>query len=129
MYGQYTMDMTKATNYSGWYGRVPAPNIPEFVFPPNDTDFASFATTPAVNVRSLSNPLPTVHGLLMCVAFIIIFPAGAILMQLIKQALWHAAIQAIGFVFVFAAFGVAVKIAAQYNKVSSYSFELKSDHD
>jgi hypothetical protein len=117
VHGTYTMDMTRATNYTGWYGRVPAPNVPDFPFPPDDTAFASFATTPTVDVETMSNPLPTVHGLLMCVAFVLIFPAGAIVMQLIRRTLMHAAIQAIGFAFVFGAFGVAVKIAGQYNKV------------
>lgn len=122
-YGTYTMDMTKATNYSGWYGRVPAPNVPDFVFPPNDTAFASFATTPSNDVGTMSNPLPTVHGLLMIVAFVLIFPTGAVLMRLIKRALWHAAIQASGVVFVFAAFGVAIKIAGQYVRVRHHQVQ------
>lgn len=117
MYGTYTMDMTKATNYTGWYGRVPAPNIPDFIFPPDDTAFASYATTPSDDVATMSNPLPTVHGVLMCFAFVIVFPAGAIIMAVLKQTLWHAAVQGLGFVFVFGAFGVGVKIAKQYNKV------------
>jgi hypothetical protein len=118
-YGTYTMDMTQATNYSGWYGRVPAPNIPDFKFPPDDSDFASFATTVSDDVTTMSNPLPTVHGVLMCFAFVILFPAGAIAMAVMRQTMTHAAIQSVGFLFVFAAFGVGVKIAKQYVRVRS----------
>ena len=125
-HGTYTMDMTQATNYSGWYGRVPAPNVPEFVFPPDDSAFASFATTPSDDVATMSNPLPTVHGVLMCFAFVILFPAGAIVMGVMKQALTHAAIQTVGFIFVFAAFGVGVKIAKQYVRVCSTSVDTHS---
>ena len=117
LYGQFTVDMTKATNYTGWYGRVPAPNIPDFVFPPDDTAFASFGTSPPYNVETMSNPMPTVHGVLMCFAFVILFPAGALVMQFLKKTLVHAAIQTIGFVAVLAGFGIAIPVAKQYNKV------------
>jgi hypothetical protein len=118
MYGQFTMDMTRATNYTGWYGRVPAPNVPDFSYPPDDTAFASAGTTVAFNVQTINNPMPGAHAVLMCIAFVIIFPSGAIVMQFLKKALWHAAVQAIGFLFVLGGFGVAVSVARQYNKVS-----------
>ena len=127
-YGQYTVDMTKATNYTGWYGRVPAPNIPDFPFPPDDTAFASFATTPVVEASTMDDPLPTVHAALMCIAFVFVFPAGAIVMQFLKRALWHAAVQVIGFAMVFGGFGVAVKVAGQYNKVITITLLLFNTH-
>lgn len=117
-YGQYTMDMTKATNYTGWYGRVPAPNEPQFTFPPDDTAFGTFGLTSTYTVETMDNPMPAVHGILMCVAFVFVFPTGAVVMQFLKRALWHAAIQVIGFLSVLAGFGVAINVARQYNKVS-----------
>ncbi|KAK5171462.1 uncharacterized protein LTR77_004607 [Saxophila tyrrhenica] len=121
LYGQFTTDMTKATNYSGWYGRVPAPNVPDFVFPPDDTAFATFGTAPPYNVDTMNNPMPTAHAVLMCFAFVILFPAGALVMQFLKKTLWHAAIQSIGFVAVLGGFGVAINVARQYNKSKNYS--------
>lgn len=126
--GKFTMDMTEATNYTGWYGRVPAPNIPHFPFPPNDTAFASSNSEPAFDVRTINNPLPGTHGALMCVAFVLVFPSGALIMQFLKRTLWHAAVQLIGFCLVFSGFGVAVHFARQYNRVGRiYLFELKDD--
>ena len=117
-YGRYTMDMTQATNYSGWYGRVPAPNDPDFVFPPSDIAFNSAGTSLPFDVENLDNPLPTVHGVLMCIAFVLIFPAGAVVMHLLRKTLAHAATQVLGLVFVLAGFGAVIQIARQYNKVS-----------
>jgi hypothetical protein len=119
MYGQFTVDLTEATNYTGWYGRVPAPNVPQFTFPPDDT---AFATSGAVflNSENMSNPMPGAHGALMCVAFVIIFPLGGIVMQFLKRALAHAAIQCIGMLSVLAGFGIAVNMARQYNKVCQH---------
>ena len=117
LYGRFNMDMTEATNYTGWYGRVPAPNVPHFVFPPDDTAFASFGSSQPFGVEAMSNPSPTIHGVLMCVAFVLLFPAGAIFMQFFKQTLTHAGIQVVGFVFVLAGFGTIINIARQYNKV------------
>ena len=115
--GKFTMDMTQATNYTGWYGRVPAPNVPDFKFPPSDTDFANAGASAVFDDVTVSNHMPGVHAALMCVTFLLIFPVGALVMQFLKRALWHAAVQVIGFVAVFAAFGVVIPIARQYNKV------------
>ena len=120
LYGRATVDMTEATNYTGWYGRVPAPNVPQFVFPPDDTAFATFGAT-LISQETLSDPLPGVHATLMCITFVFIFPLGAILMRFLRQALWHAAIQGIGFVFVIAGFAVGIKVAREYNKVRPYA--------
>lgn len=117
--GKFTMDMVKATNSSGWYGRVPAPNIPGFVFPPNDTAFASSNSEPAFDVVVMSNPMPGIHAALMCIAFVLVFPAGALVMRFLKRTLWHAAIQIVGFCLTFAGFGIAASFARQYNKVRS----------
>ncbi len=116
--GNFNMNMRHATNFTGWYGRVPAPNVPDFPFPPNDTAFASFASTPAFNLKTLDDPLPGVHGALMMISFVLLFPIGAVVMQFLKKVLWHAAIQVVGFCMVFGGFGVAVKVARLYNKVS-----------
>lgn len=115
-YGKFTVDMTKATNYTGWYGRVPAPNVPQFVFPPDDTAFATFGAT-LISDETLNDPMPGVHAALMCVAFVFVFPLGSIIMRFLKQTLWHAALQGFGFVMALAGFGVAVNVARQYNKV------------
>ena len=73
---------------------------------------------PAFYTKAMDNPLPGAHAALMCIAFVFIFPFGAVVMQFLKKALWHAAAQIVGFVMVISGFGVAVSFSKQYNKVS-----------
>lgn len=120
------MDLAQATNFSGWYGRVPAPNIPDFDFPPSDIAFASFASVPAFDVIVMNNPLPSLHALLMCIAFVVIFPTGAVVMHFLQRALWHAAVQAVGFIMIIAGFGVAVSFSRQYNKVNIFGYHQEA---
>lgn len=120
LYGKFAMDTRKATNHSGWYGRVPAPNLPHFVFPPNDTAFESANSQPAFDVHFMDNPLPGAHAALMCTAFVLVFPAGALIMQFLKRVLWHAVTQVVGFCLAFAGFVIAASFSRQYNKVSTH---------
>ena len=117
--GQFTIDMPSATNFSGWYGRVPAPNVPDFVFPPSDIAFASSGSSIPYNERTVDDHMPSIHAALMCIAFVAIFPLGTVVMRLIKRALWHGAVQATGFAVVLAGLGIGVKVSRLYNKVSS----------
>lgn len=115
--GHFTMNMKQATNSTGWYGRVPAPNVPDFTFPPTDDSFASSGSTPAVYTMTMSNAKPGAHAVLMCVAFVVVFPTGAVVMHFLRKALWHAAIQAVGLFAVLAGFGLALDFSREYNKV------------
>lgn len=117
--GKFTMNLQHATNASGWYGRVPAPNVPHFPFPPNDTAFASFASTPAYDTRTMSDPLPGLHAILMLVSFVLLFPIGSFVMLFLKRVLFHAATQIIGVCLVFAGFGLALHFSPIYNRVST----------
>ena len=117
VHGHYTMNMIEASNATGWYGRVPGPNIPDFVFPPTDAAFVSEWTTPEEDVRYMKNTMPSVHAALMCIAFVVIFPAGSLVLIFLKKVLLHAALQVVGLVIVIAGMGVGVSMSKPYNKV------------
>ena len=120
-YGQFTIDMPKAANFTGDYGRVPGPNIPQFVFPPSDIAFADYGSTVAYNLHNLDDHNPGIHGFLMIVAFLVIFPFGALVKFVLHKVLWHAAIQSIGVVLVLGGFGVATRVAPLYVKSKNYT--------
>ena len=116
-YGRYTMDMTQASNATGWYGRVPAPNIPDFIFPPTDAAFVSVWTTPEFDVHNMKNVMGPVHAAFMCVAFLLVFPLGSLLLVFLKKVLVHAALQVFGVILVIAGFGIGASMSGQFNKV------------
>lgn len=117
IYGKYTLDMQAASNATGWYGRVPAPNIPDFVYPPTDDAFVSLHTTIEFDVHNMKNVQPPIHAALMCIAFLLIFPTGSLILIFLKKVLLHAALQTFGLVVVIAGFGVGASMSGQYNKV------------
>ena len=121
-YGRYTMNLQEASNQTGWYGRVPAPNIPDFVFPPTDAAFVSQHTALEFDVHNMKNITGPVHAALMCIAFLLVFPAGSLILIFLKKVLVHAALQTIGLIIVIAGFGVGASMSGQYNKVRILSY-------
>ncbi|KAL7902245.1 hypothetical protein HDV63DRAFT_361144 [Trichoderma sp. SZMC 28014] len=67
-------------------------------------------------VSSSSTPsqtLPTAHGFIMSVVFVILYPLGSSLMPLIGKWYIHASWQTIAFLLMWAGFGIGVFIARQ----------------
>lgn len=123
-YGRYTMDMRQSVNATGWYGRVPAPNIPDFIFPPTDAAFVSQHTSLEFDVHNMKNVQPPLHAALMCIAFLVLFPAGSLILIFLKKVWLHAALQTLGLIVVIAGFGVGANMSKMYNKVgTSTDFE------
>lgn len=72
-------------------------------------------------VSSSSTPsqtLPTAHGFIMSVVFVILYPLGSSLMPLIGKWYIHASWQTIAFLLMWAGFGIGVFIARQDGIVS-----------
>lgn len=116
-YGRYTMNMPASVNNTGWYGRVPAPNIPDFVFPPTDAAFVSQHTSIEFGVHNMKNIQPPIHAALMCIAFLLVFPAGSLILIFLKKVLLHAALQTFGLIIVIGGFAVGANMSGQFNKV------------
>ena len=120
IYGHYTLDMQASSNQTGWYGRVPAPNIPNFVFPPTDAAFVSQYTSLEFGVNNMKNVQPPIHAAFMSIAFLVIFPAGSLILIFLKKVVLHAALQTFGLVVVIAGFGVGANMSSQFNKVRTH---------
>ncbi|CAK4033495.1 integral membrane [Lecanosticta acicola] len=121
LYSGFTLDMTKATNYSGWYGRVPAPQDPGLQTGQGFWAFANYFSSSAYGTGSLADWAPAAHAAFMCVAFLFIFPLGAISLRLVRRARFHAMLQMIGLVFVLIGFGLGIYAAKLYNKSKHFN--------
>jgi hypothetical protein len=65
-----------------------------------------------------SQTLPTAHGVIMSIVFVILYPLGSSLMPLIGKWYIHASWQTIAFLLMWAGFGIGVFIARQDGIVS-----------
>ncbi|KAK5690631.1 hypothetical protein LTR97_012187 [Elasticomyces elasticus] len=125
-YGRFTMDMTLATTPLDFlegadYGRVPAPNVQGPAGLQSDTNFQSNHTSPVVDGHVDSDPTPIVHGVMMGVAFIVIFPLGSILLRLTNSVRWHWVVQSVGVLCVIIGFGTGVSVSYEYNRTKSFA--------
>ena len=113
-YGQFTMDMVAATTASGTLGSVPGANGP----------FGSYVLQSAsanFNGKKDNNGAQIVHALVMCAAFILIFPSGALLLRLFNRVWLHTAVQGIGFVFSLIGFACGCAMTPQYNRSRNFN--------
>lgn len=106
--GRFTMDMTAATSSSG--GSVPAG--------PYTT---SKSASSAINTQFTSDPAPHIHGLVMCIVFIIILPVGALLLRVWNKPRAHAIVQTIGFVLFLMAFAGGSVASGSFNRTKNFT--------
>lgn len=117
LHGSFEADMTFAVS-SDAHARVPHPNDPGGS--PSgvaDTNFASAFSTTSYHTSKDSEWAPVVHGVFMSLAFILIFPLGAVLMRLLKRVRFvvHAGVQALGSALVLIGFAAGVYVSRRYN--------------
>lgn len=89
----------------------------------SSTTTYSNANAPFNGDSDYGDKLTTAHGTLASLAFVALFPTGAILIRIANFTglVWlHAAIQALGFLIFIAAFGLGVYIATQLSLLGSY---------
>ena len=107
-YGHFSMDMTQATATNGKQAGVP---------PISDTQTESGATQegdPDIDHYFGSGA----HAVVMCFAFVILFPGGVLVLRLLNSVKWHGAVQAVAAIFTLVGVGTGIAISKQYNKVS-----------
>lgn len=115
-HGSFTLDMTKAVNTTGTYGRVP---LPQTTTGPQPGDFVfnnSGASAPydESTDQYWGGPL---HATMMSLALILVFPAGAVILRLTARVRWHMYAQILGFVLIIIGFASGVYISTLYNRV------------
>ena len=106
-HGSFTMDMTAATSSSG--GSVP--------LGPYTSKDASSATSTKFD----SNPAPHIHGLVMCVVFVLILPFGSLILRTWNKVKGHAIVQTIGLVLFCMAFAGGCVVSMQYNQSKNFN--------
>ena len=107
-YGHFTMDMTQATSNDS--AEVPAPNG-------DNNTYVSFAASSAQDTKEDHDYGSRAHGLVMCVAFVLIMPLGALILRVFNKVLVHAGVMAFALLLVIIGFGNGVRISMLYNKV------------
>lgn len=117
-HGNFQLDMTVATNSSGAYGRVPAPQDPGLQVGDSFWAFANYFSSNTYNTGTDAEWAGIVHAVFMCLAFLLVFPLGAVLLRLMRRVMVHAAIQAVGVGLVVIGVGLGVYASRMYNKVS-----------
>jgi hypothetical protein len=117
-YGHFEGDMTYAVS-TREHGRVPPPNDPG-ASPSGvaDTNFAFAFSSKAFDTHEDVEWVPILHGVVMSLAFILIFPSGALLMRLLRRMgfLFHVGVQTIGLLLAIIGLGTGVYISRQYNR-------------
>ena len=117
-YGHFTVDMTVATtNASSMYGRVPAPNIEGTNAAVPDSQFETQGAEGPFDAHEDHDRAPAAHAVLMCLAFVLVFPLGALMLRFLKSVLWHAVAQAVGVLSVLVGFGIGIRLSREYNRV------------
>lgn len=116
-YGHFEGDMTFAIS-TREHGRVPPPNDPG-ASPSGvaDTNFAYAFASKAFDTHEDKEWGPVLHGVIMSLAFILIFPSGALLMRVLRRIgfLVHAGVQMVGGLLVIIGLGIGVYVSRQYN--------------
>lgn len=112
-YGNFQMDMTQAT--TGGSGTVPSTNGA-------GGKYVSANTSAADGTTSDGDYASIVHGVVMCVAYILLYPLGALLLRLAKRmpVRLHWICQSIASLLVLVGFGLAVVASGEYNRSRNY---------
>lgn len=122
-YGHFEGDMTYAVSTEE-HGRVPPPNDPGGgASGVADTNFAYAFSTKAFDTHDDSEWAPVLHGVIMSLAFILIFPSGALLMRLLRRkgVLIHAGVQMFGLLLVIIGLGTGVYVSRQYSRSRNFA--------
>jgi len=110
--GHFTMDMNQAVVKEN--AQVPLPNGT------NDSYVLSGASA-ATSTKQDNDPASGIHAFIMCVTFVIIFPAGALALRMLNRVKLHAIMQSVGLVLVCMATAGGIKVATLYNKSKHFA--------
>lgn len=105
-YGHFTMDMTAATSNGG---AVP--------LGPYSQKDASGATDTTVD----HDPAPHIHGLVMSIVFILLFPLGSLLLRVWNKVKGHIIVQIIAMVLFCMAFAGGCVVSQEYNRSKNFN--------
>jgi hypothetical protein len=107
IYGQFTLDMTVSA--SNGEGGTPAPN--------SGNSYTIQGASAAEDVKTGDNDWGAIiHAIVMCLAFVIVFPLGGLLLRMLDSVRWHAICQFIALVITLVGSGIGLYISFGYNR-------------
>lgn len=121
VHGTFQLDMTVATNSTGAYGRVPAPQDPGLQKGHGFWAFANYYSSDVYNTGSDTAWFGAAHAAFMGIAFLFVLPLGALSLRLLRQVRVHAAAQLAGIAFVVVGLGLGVYTSTIYNKSKAFN--------
>lgn len=119
VYGHFEADLRYAVSEPE-HARVPPPNDPGGS--PSgvaDTNFAwAFAARVGGVVRDSGGWAGTAHGVVMSLAFALVFPAGIVVKRVLgRLGFWvHVGVQGVGLLLVLVGLGAGVAVSREYNR-------------
>ncbi|KAI7228196.1 hypothetical protein KC330_g8030 [Hortaea werneckii] len=115
-YGHFNLDLSEAVSESTSKAGVPRPNSED------DNDlYISVHAGGNGRVTSDGDPAPIIHGFIMCLTFVIIFPLGALILRLLERVILHAAVQFIGMILVTAATAGGIVVSRLYVRSKDFA--------
>ncbi|KAK3075142.1 hypothetical protein LTR53_001826 [Teratosphaeriaceae sp. CCFEE 6253] len=111
-YGGFTMDIAQATSSDSSTAGIPLPDA--------SGNYALFGATSS-NSKDDNDPAPRIHGFIMCLTFVVIFPVGALILRSLQRVILHAVVQAIGLFLVCCATAGGIVISTQYNRSKHFA--------
>ncbi|KAK5130581.1 hypothetical protein LTR08_001900 [Meristemomyces frigidus] len=110
-HGSFTMQTEQAvTNDSN------AAGIPQFNGANSSQWITENASSPSATKEDFVFDLvPAMHGVVMCLTFVIVFPLGALVLRVLQRVILHAVVQAVGFVLVCIATAGGIVLSTRYH--------------
>ncbi|KAK3668954.1 hypothetical protein LTR17_009177 [Elasticomyces elasticus] len=112
-YGHFSIDMTKAVSKDSSTAGVPLPN--------DGDNWALAGASADGQPQADHDPAPRIHGFIMSLCFVIIFPVGALVLRALKRVILHAVVQAIGLFLVCCATAGGIVVSMQYNRSKNFA--------
>jgi len=116
VYGRFTMDMTKAVSDA-----APTANG-------NNGAWIRSGASEAYGVSSDYDVGSAIHAVVMCLAFVLVFPLGALLLRFVSVRV-HYMVQLAATILVIVGLGTGIYISMEYNRVSPSSKWYRSIAD
>lgn len=120
-HGSFQLDMTVATNFTGEYGRVPAPQDPGLQVGHAFWAFANYFSSTVYSTGTDTAWFAVAHAAFMAIAFLLLLPLGALSLRLTRKVRIHGAAQLIGLAFVAVGFGLGVYCSSIFNKSKHFN--------
>lgn len=112
-YGTFRLDLTKATASQSSSAGIPQPN--------DSNNTWKLSNAMDGQAKADNDPAPAIHGFIMCVAFVIIFPLGTLVLRVMHRVIGHAIVQGVALFLVCCATAGGCVVSTQYNRSRNFA--------